>query len=312
MKIKGVDELNAFTDESKWLVRDLLLRQGLSILAASPKSTKSFFCLELCVSIAANTDTLGHYKSSEACRVLYFGAEDTEGIIHERLTGLLKAKGHTGIDNLGILTSPEGLRLDTDEGYTSLGKQIELFRPKLVVLDCLYAISRASENDSGSILSVLEKLRLIRERYRTAVLLVHHTSKDSDSKRVGERLRGSSALYGFFETILGLRRDQAGTIFLDVEHRAAPSFQNVPIELKADASGISYKVVAVTVEKFQGHLTVEDKVIECVQYRIPMSLECLAQRTNIAPTELRKIIYGLLKIGKLTWTKQGYLRGGAQ
>lgn len=315
MKIKRLDQLIPFTTESKWLVQDLLMQQGLTILAAAPKSTKSFFCLELCVSLVTNKNALNHYKTAEACRVLYFAAEDSESIVHERLTGLLKAKGLTNIDNLGVLTSPAGLRLDTDEGYASLVEQIELFKPKLIVIDCLYAIHRTSENDSGSILAVLEKLKQIRDEFKTAVLLVHHTSKGADSKRVGARLRGSSAIWGFFESLLALRKDDSGDIYLDVEHRAASSFQTVPIEMKVDESGITYAVKSVSPAgeiSETRHQSVEDQIVASVQYHIPISVDDLALRTNFSIPTLRQILYRLLKAKRLTWTRQGYLRGDFQ
>lgn len=315
MKIKNIGQLDAFTSESKWLVEDVLLQHGLAVLVAAPKSTKSFFSLELCASLALGVDFLGHYRSAEACRVLYFGAEDTEGIIHERLVGILRAKGFSEANNLGILTSSEGLRLDTEDGYAKLVEQIELFQPKLLVLDCLYAIHRVSENDSGSILPVLERLREIREKHKTAVLLVHHTAKDTDSKRVGSRLRGSSAIWGFFESILGLRKNESGDIFLDVEHRASTSFQNVPIELKSNGPQIIYCIKTSDVvanDSRENELSLEDQVIQSIPHRLPITIDELAQLTDIAVPILRNILYGLLKTGQVCWTKRGYVQGGFQ
>lgn len=315
MKIKKLEQLDAFTSNSKWLIEDILLQQGLAVLVAAPKSTKSFFSLELCASLALGVDFLNYYKSAEACRVLYFGAEDTEAIIHERLSGILKGKGAKAADNLGILTSSDGLRLDTDEGFAKLVEQIKSFQPKLMVLDCLYAIHRVSENDSGSILPVLERLREIREKYKTAVLLVHHTAKDTDGKRVGSRLRGSSAIWGFFESILGLRKNENDDIFLDVEHRAATSFQNVPIELKSDGIEIRYRLKTATplvISQSEKQSYVQDQVIQSIQYRIPVPIEELSHRTGLALPIIRNLLYSLLKEGKVVWTKQGYLRGGPQ
>ncbi|MBU0755895.1 MAG: helicase RepA family protein, partial [Planctomycetes bacterium] len=73
------------------------------------------------------------------------------------------------------------------------------------------------------------------------VLLVHHVRKGSATKRPGQALRGSGDLHGWGDSNLYLRRNGGG-LLLSIEHRAAPSRDNIPIELCANGSALALTV----------------------------------------------------------------------
>jgi RecA-family ATPase len=316
MKIKTYNQLQKFDDSNKWLIQGLILQSGLVTLVASPKSSKSFCSLEIAVAIASGSKCMNKFEVSKVTRVLYYGAEDAEGIIHERLSGFLKARNLTELNNLGILTADSGVRIDTTQGLADLIAQIESFnKPSLLILDCFYAISRIHESDAGSVIDVLENLSKIRTEYKCAVLLVHHTSKDSDSKKVGSRIRGSSVFHGFFETILGLRKDANGNIFLDVEHRASESKSNIAISLKSEESGITYSVNETHPFEYVSSndtpiTSDEQAILSALRCRIPTTLTDVCKTTGLNAVAVRNTIYRLIKQRMITWNKNGYVKTG--
>ena len=67
-----------------------LLPQGLSLLASPPKYGKSWFVLDLCLSVAAGTQFLGCRTVKIGC--LYLALEDSERRLQERTNKILGDK----------------------------------------------------------------------------------------------------------------------------------------------------------------------------------------------------------------------------
>lgn len=65
----------------------------------------------------------------------------------------------------------------------------------------------ADENDSAEMRAVLECLTLIRREVNASVCVVHHFSK-ADSGSMTQRLRGSSAIAGWAEFLIGVQTDE--------------------------------------------------------------------------------------------------------
>ena len=79
------------------------------------------------------------------------------------------------------------------------------------------------------------ELRDVLCRFATAVVLVHHARK-SGATRPGQALRGGSELHACADSNLYLRRRDR-QILMTVEHRAAPSLNDIEIELADYGNG---------------------------------------------------------------------------
>ena len=77
------------------------------------------------------------------------------------------------------------------------------------------------ENSSGEMLEKLRPLQLLTDKGIAVMIVVHHRKTAGDH---GSQVRGSSALYGFTDTLLEIKLDQQGNRILSLESR----FQKLP------------------------------------------------------------------------------------
>src|SRR5206468_2295474 len=134
------------------------------------------------------------------------------------------------------------LRLDMPADRQRLSNTVQNLRPILLVLDPLIRLHRVDENDATQIAALLSFLRQLQRDFQLAVLLVHHSRKDSNSSRPGQALRGSSELHGWGDSNLYLRR-RGSQLTLSTEHRAAPSQDHIPLQLIQTQQSLTLTVV---------------------------------------------------------------------
>lgn len=313
IRVKKINELTRYN--KKWLIDGLILDQGMALLTAPPKTLKTWVSLDFALSVSLGQNCLDKFSVSQASPVLFANFEDTESIQKERLEMMLRAKGLQDAPNFNILTTKDRLLIDTTEGIQTLRSVVNEVRPKLLVLDCWVRLVQISETDSRGIAEVLHQLRKVRDDFQCAILLVHHAGKDTSNKRAGDRIRGSGEFFAWAETILALKMDSVNRVTLDCEHRAAESFQNLPVVLKKENEGLSVKVSSTVIDDpktDRESYSDEDIILKHIGNIIPITLDDLSRKTNIEISELRTEIYRMLKNQTLKWTRTGYLRGSFQ
>jgi hypothetical protein len=228
---------------TRWLVEGLWSEQAVGILGGEPKCCKSFLALDLAVSVASGAPCLRRYPVRQCGRVLIFPAEDSLAVVRRRLEGICAA-AQVGFESLpvDVITEPV-LRLDRDADRERLANTVAGVRPVLLVLDPMIRLHRLDENDASQIAALLSYLRELQRRFQVAVLLVHHARKDSNGSRPGQALRGSSELHGWGDSNLYMRR-RGSQLTLTTEHRAAPSQDDIPLQLTESGSALSLNVAA--------------------------------------------------------------------
>jgi hypothetical protein len=226
---------------TRWLVEGLWSEQAVGILGGEPKCCKSFLALDLAVSVASGAPCLRRYPVRQRGRVLLFPAEDSLAVVRRRLAGICAAAG-VGFESLSVdvITEPV-LRLDRDQDRERLAATVAAVRPVLLILDPMIRLHRVDENDASQIAPLLSHLRELQRRFQVAVLLVHHARKDSHGSRPGQALRGSSELHGWGDSNLYMRR-RGAQLTLTTEHRAAPSHDDIPLQLTEAGPALSLTV----------------------------------------------------------------------
>lgn len=84
------DKLNEMELEKPLFLVEKILPVGLCILASPPKFGKSWFSLDLCISIASGTSFLG-FKTNQAA-VLYLALEDSNNRLQDRMRKVLNGR----------------------------------------------------------------------------------------------------------------------------------------------------------------------------------------------------------------------------
>lgn len=228
---------------TRWLVEGLWSEQAVGILGGEPKCCKSFLALDLAVSVASGASCLRRYPVRKSGPVLLFPAEDSLAVVRRRLQGICAA---AAVDfeslKVEVITAPV-LRLDTEADRNRLSATVESLHPVLLVLDPMIRLHRLDENDASQIALLLSFLRELQRRFHLCVVLVHHARKDSNGSRPGQALRGSSELHGWGDSNLYMRR-RGSQLTLTTEHRAAPSQDDIPLELTESGSALSLTVTS--------------------------------------------------------------------
>lgn len=187
----------------EWLVKGLLSRGELSMLAGASQSGKSFLTLHLAMAVCRGTEFLGH-KVVRPGGVVYQAGEGYAGFRDLRISAYVKENGLGSDANLplALIGSPIDLfagDADTDALIADI-KHIATLLPvplELVVIDTLSAATPgANENASEHVSMALKRCDRIRRATGANVLLVHHMNSD------GSKARGHTSLTANLETVM--------------------------------------------------------------------------------------------------------------
>jgi len=235
LPICRANELEIQQPEQLWLIEKLWTQGAVGIIGGAPKCCKSWFGLDMAVSVASGTHCLGRFAVKHPGPVLVFLAEDACSAVRARIQALCTHR-NLHIDNLDLyVITASTLRLDLAEDQQRLNATLAHLSPRLLLLDPLVRLHRLDENSAGDISKLLGFVRQMQRCHHTAIALVHHASKKHRAQP-GQALRGSSDLHAFGDSNAYLtRRDTR--IALSVEHRTARSMDPVQLQLVSRSDG---------------------------------------------------------------------------
>lgn len=270
-------------EEQRWLIEGLWARSAIGLIGGAPKCCKTWFGLDMAVSVATGTAALGHFPAVAPGPTLVYLAEDALPQVRCRIEAICRRR-HIGIDDLDlhVITAPT-LRLDQQADQDRLAKTIATLKPVLVLLDPLVRLHRLDENSAGEISGLLSFFRDLQRRFETAIVLVHHASKKQRSQP-GQALRGSSDLHAIGDCNAYLaRKDQR--IMLTIEHRAARAPEPMLLDLVSDEEGgaVALQVAAGYADQ-PGHreASIDDRILDAIdQAGGPMTRSALREALRV-------------------------------
>ena len=297
------------SEEPSWLIEHLWQMSAAGIIGGQPKCCKSWFGLDMAVSVASKTPCLGRFEVTRQGPALVYLAEDAVDQVRRRIEGICRAR-ELSIQSLDVtlITCPM-LRLDTPEDQRRLKATIAAIRPGLLLLDPLVRLHRLDENSSREISGFLGYIRELQREFDVAVVLTHHSSK-REHTRPGQGLRGSGDLHAFGDSNLYLTRKRDGMIMVTTEHRGAAPIEPFAIELKPqnDSASLSVAEGAISAEdndESKGSLAerVTDHLSSC-SAPIPKAQLRAALRVN--NQRLGEVLHGLKEQGNLVQHPNGW------
>ena len=245
-----VGQIEGVSDKDRWLIDGLWSDQAVGIVGGTPKTGKTWFTLELAVSVASGAPALGQFEVSNPGPVVVFPAEDDARAIRDRVVGIAAHKG-VSLDGLPIhLITANTLRLDEEGDRLGLAAMLDRVRPKLVVLDPLVRLHGGDENYAGHVAELLGFLRSLQRRFECGILVTHHVAKRRGAKggQMGQALRGSGELHAWGDSNIYLSRAEGGLVKVELEHRAAASPDPLHVALRTESSGTFLELVEVNAE----------------------------------------------------------------
>lgn len=316
LPVKRACDLTDPVEQPGWLIEDLWADQAVGVLGGEPKCCKSFLALDMAVSVASGAACLRRFRTLRTAPVLLFPAEDSMPVVRQRLESICVA-ANTRLDLLPIfvITAPR-LLLDQPQDRNRLRETVKRIKPALLILDPFIRLHRSDENASKEVAPLLGYLRELQRELGVAVLLVHHVRKGSATKRPGQALRGSSDLHGWGDSNLYLRRTSS-QLLLSIEHRAAPSRDNIPVELCADGSALALAVK--TAEQPPTSVTTTEQLDPCsrvlkamTEIKDPVSLQQLRKLCRMRTATLCEALAILKSRGAIVHGPKGYSRAPDQ
>jgi hypothetical protein len=210
-------------DSERFLITQLVVRDGLYFVVGGPKVGKSTVLADLAVAIASATPAFGQFPvlASGQGPVLYVAVEDRPGFIRDRanLIGTARGVSAQALDMIRVC-SDRRFRLDDPWEMDRLEGAVRAFAPAALMFDSLGRLHSGDERSALTIHNVLGRLLVLQQTYQLTVLVVHHVMKNAAAS--GATVRGSSALWAVADGCLALNRGPgADEVILTAEHRYA-------------------------------------------------------------------------------------------
>lgn len=202
------DILSLVDTEESWLVKNIVLSQGITIISGLPNHFKSLFTQLLIKAVASGVSFLDQFETQSGA-VLVIDRE----IPTQRLKRRLKSIG--GFTGLPIFFYPysDPFKLDNKEDAEYLKRIVKENNIKLVVVDTFNRSHSGKEiNSSGDVGQIFEPLKTILES--TAIILIHHSNKSGYAKEIptADELLGSVDFGAQTDLLFTLRKKDKNTV----------------------------------------------------------------------------------------------------
>lgn len=180
-----------------WVIERTLIADTLTLIYGPPKQYKTFLALDMCLSQATGLPFLGRYKVLRRGLVVYAAGEGVAGV-GQRVLAWCKDRGVSDINSDTVpFRRTRGPVMIGDGGALQLAAEIaELSEEASLPIVGIYVDTLARNFGGGDENSTKDMNVFIsqcdthlRQRFNTAVIIVHHTGHDR-----AERARGSSVL----------------------------------------------------------------------------------------------------------------------
>ena len=186
----------------KWVVVEMI-PQGLALLASPPKYGKSWWVLDLCLSVSTGDRFMNHGTEKTEC--LYLALEDSKNRLQDRINRLTyHAPAPYGF-RYAILSE------NLDNGLiTQLEQYITKFpQTGLIVIDTLQKVKGEIKNRESAYSDdyrQMGQLKQFADQHSICILVVHHLKKGRGDGDVFERISGTNGIFGSVDTAIVMQK----------------------------------------------------------------------------------------------------------
>ena len=306
LPICRANELDIQHAEKLWLIESIWSACAVGIIGGAPKCCKSWFGLDMAVSVATGTHCLGRFAVKQPGPVLVFLAEDSLPAVRARIQALCTQR-NLDIERLNLFViTASTLRLDLAADQQRLDATLAYLNPRFLLLDPLVRLHHLDENSSADISKLLGFVRDLQRSYHTAIALVHHASKKHRAQP-GQALRGSSDLHAFGDSNAYLARGK-NQIVLSVEHRSAKSMDPIELALvsRPDGSATHLEIAADTASN--ATTTLAERALLLIQNsKRPMTRTAIREHLRVNNQRLGDTLAQLDKRALVLKTSKGWV-----
>lgn len=289
LPIKQIKDIEYTPPE--YLIDQLLVKDTVGFISASPGSTKTWLAWEMALSVATGTKCFGVFEATKG-KVLAFNAEDSPGAVTKpRLSALASAReiNINDVDNFNLIDVPT-LMLDDDKTKTMIDHTIDHHRPDFILFDPFRQVHTQNEDKASEMAPILAFLRGIQRRYKCTIHLVCHERKGSSERRA-DMTRGSNVLEGWRDTAIYMNRpDKDKKTSVQIYHRGYLAPEPFFFELCVENVRIDDKwIMKSAVLEYISEKEKEGKELADVCIKVFNTIKMLGETTTSEVAETVKI-----------------------
>ena len=183
----GMNVLQESPEPFNWVFEGSLLTRQLGMVFGPPGCGKGLFSAALTASLASGTPLFDAWTPVKPFRVMLMSIEDTMQILHHRMHAVLqkldpavkplmdlKVCSLRGRTSLAVCE--RGIISKTDF-YDEFVKQIDSYRPEVLILDTLVRFIGGDENNNNLMNAMFEILENLSDMFKCNIIVVHHSAK---------------------------------------------------------------------------------------------------------------------------------------
>jgi len=185
----GFDDFVQADFPINWMLEGLLAQGGLGLITGFPGTGKTQFGIALGAHLALGADKFLKWDNvSGHKKVLFLSLEMGPAPLNLFMTTISKGYSDMRTLNKNLLVGPFGepLPLDTKEGQAFLNNLLDEYMPDVIIIDSLQAVISKEMTDELSVKAFFHYLSVVREKYRCAMVVIHHNRKKSNDNQKKE------------------------------------------------------------------------------------------------------------------------------
>ena len=184
--------------EPAWLLSGLIPERSSILVIAPPKGGKSWFLLDVALSIAAGVPWAG-IAPARSAKVLYVAGEKRVDLKRRRARAWALGHQIDRVDNFYVMPPPLlSMPGEAEEWFAEVARVCDGEPPALIIFDTAARVMVGMEENSAKDVGLFARfVQATIERFKCAVAVAHHQGKDA-----AKGARGSSAFLGNFDTII--------------------------------------------------------------------------------------------------------------
>lgn len=262
-----------------WILRNCLAGGDVGAIAAQGGTGKTFFALQLAISVATGRTLLPAFAPLGARRVLLLAGEDPKDILWRRVRAIVEAFGIHEVEALAhnlivYAGKSEPLTVPDPNGgvkrtprYSWLRDQVRKVDPALIIIDPKARFDGGAENETADGTAFIVAIQDLLEEKR-AGLILHHVSKQLGETTSSDALRGTTALRDALRWIASMAKPTDAEM-----ERFALDVKTRPVKLEiSKANYVAAPPMPTYFERLTGGVLSEIKPTETRNHALASSL----------------------------------------
>ena len=211
-------------------------------LAGDPGTAKTWLILELARAVSIGRPFLDRFATQQG-PVLIIDEENGEARLHRRLARLTSRSSDDCPIHVACMC---GVNLSHDRWVDSLHSKVTEIKPILILFDSLIRVHRGGENSAEDMATLFSVFTFLRHDFDCAIVFTHHLRKMGFVRDLGQRIRGSSDILAYVDSMVGLTKAETSYTLWHLKNRDGDLIK--PLSLSVQDTDSNTTVVSVTGE----------------------------------------------------------------